>query len=122
MVVIDGTSITMTRGDTLCVSVEMVKVDPETKEEQEYVPSEGEYIRFALKTPKMVGSRTEYKDPEPLILKEIPIETCQLVLQPSDTKPLGFGNYVYDIEITMEDGTVDTFISEATFILSPEVY
>lgn len=118
MVVINGTTITMTRGDTLVVDVEMEsRVDG-----QPYIPVEGDSIRFALKTPKMTGGRTEYKDPEPLILKDIPINTCQLVLQPLDTKGLGFGTYVYDIEITMADGTVDTFIAEATLILSPEVH
>ena len=116
MVRINGTTITMTRGDTLCVNVEM------TLDGEPYVPSGNDSIRFALKTPKMTGSRSEYKDTEPLILKPIPIETCQLVLQPEDTKSLGFGQYVYDIEITMEDGTVDTFINEATMILAPEVY
>lgn len=116
MVEIDGTTITMTRGDTLCVNVEM------TLDDEPYVPSGNDSIRFALKTPKMTGGRAEYKDQEPLILKPIPIDTCQLVLTPTDTKQLSFGQYVYDIEITMEDGTVDTFISEATFILSPEVY
>lgn len=116
MVKIDGTTITLTRGDTLCVNVEM------TLDGVAYVPSGNDSIRFALKTPKMTGGRAEYKDQEPLILKPIPIDTCQLVLTPTDTKQLSFGQYVYDIEITMEDGTVDTFISEATFILSPEVY
>lgn len=116
MVEIDGTTITMTRGDTLCVNVEM------TLDGIVYVPSANDSIRFALKTPKMTGGRAEYKDQAPLILKPIPIDTCQLVLQPSDTKQLPFGQYVYDIEITMEDGTVDTFISESNFILAPEVH
>ena len=45
-----------------------------------------------------------------------------LTLQPSDTKNLPFGNYVYDIELTTADGFVDTFIGPATFTLTGEVY
>jgi uncharacterized membrane protein YkoI len=45
-----------------------------------------------------------------------------LELEPSDTKILDFGSYVYDIEITFKDGTVDTFITEANFKITPEVH
>ena len=116
MVRISGTTITMTRGDTLCVDIEMMLGD------EPYTPSAGDVIRFAMKTPAMTSGRKEFVEREPLILKTIPNETCQLVLNPEDTKPFDFGQYVYDIEITMEDGTVDTFISESTIILAPEVH
>ena len=69
----------------------------------------------------MNSKKTDYKDIEPLILKEIPNDTLILELEPNDTKPLAFGTYVYDIQITFEDGTVDTFITEAMFKLTPEV-
>ena len=113
-----GTTITLTRGDTLVLNVLMR--DKQTK--QEYIPSQGDVIRFALKHQTMKPDRTDYTDEQPLILKNIPIDTQQLVLLPNDTKNLGFGAYVYDIEITMSDGTVDTFIQNATFVLTPEVY
>lgn len=116
MVRISGTTITMTRGDTLCVDIEMTLGD------EPYTPASGDVIRFALKTPLMTVGRREFVDREPLILKTIPTDSCQLVLQPEDTKPFDFGKYVYDIEITMEDGTVDTFISESDFIIAPEVH
>jgi hypothetical protein len=45
-----------------------------------------------------------------------------LELDPEDTKPLPFGSYTYDIEITFANGIVDTFICEARFILTPEVH
>lgn len=113
-------AITMTRGDTFRTHVDIFReVDGE---KIPYTPSGSDVVRFALKHPTMNASRTEYTDQNPLITKEIPLETMILTLLPSDTKSLGFGEYVYDIELTMEDGTVDTFISEAGFTLTPEVH
>ena len=115
---VKGTTITLTRGDTLVVDV--IMKDRLTNEV--YTPVEGDVIRFALKRQMMNAQRSDYADAQPLILKNIPISTQQLVLVPNDTKNLGFGPYVYDIEITKADGTVDTFIQQATFVLTPEVY
>lgn len=116
MVKIKGNTITMTRGDTLLVGVGM-----ELKNGDIYTPVQGDTLRFALKHPKMNAYKSEYTDAEPLVLKDIPIDTCQLRLEPEDTKSLGFGDYVYDIQLTRADGYVDTFIYEAKFTLAPEV-
>lgn len=113
---ITGTSITLTRGDTLRVKVN-IKIDNE-----DYTPQAGDSIRFALKRPLLNSKKTDFKDVQPLILKPIPIDTMILELEPSDTKILDFGSYVYDIEITFKDGTVDTFITEANFKITPEVH
>lgn len=101
-----GTKIHLTRGDTLIANLE-IKRDDET-----YIPAVGDVIRFAMKK--------DYKDEEPLIIKTIDNNEMVLRLDSSDTKSLEFGEYVYDIQITMEDGTVDTFISDI-FIVEPEV-
>ena len=45
-----------------------------------------------------------------------------LVIEPEDTKPLAFGKYVYDIELTKVTGEVDTFITKATLKLTEEVH
>lgn len=108
MVKINGTTINMTRGDTLRVTISM-----EDEQGQEYTPVEGDVIRFAMKN--------NYMATDVLIEKEIPHDTMQLELQPSDTKNLAFGSYVYDIEITFADGVVDTFIPSARLVLSEEV-
>lgn len=106
---IKRTTIIMTRGDTLRIKIKIF--DSQGKE---YIPVEGDYIRFALKS--------NYNDPEPLILKEIPYDTCELRLDPEDTKRLKQPmDYVYDIQITLTDGTVDTFISKAKLRISEEV-
>lgn len=113
--IVKGTSIILTRGDTLRVKVNI------TLDGEEYTPVNGDSIRFAVKHPILNSKQTEYKDTQPLIVKTIPNDTLILELQPQDTKPLGFGTYVYDIQITFSDGSVDTFITQAVFRLTPEV-
>lgn len=115
--IIKGTSITLTRGDTLRVKIGIFSKEDGT----EYIPTSGDSIRFAVKHPVFNSKKTEYKDTQPLIIKNIPYDTMVLELQPNDTKPLGFGEYVYDIQITYSDGRVDTFITQAILKLTPEV-
>lgn len=94
-----GNNITMTRGDTL-----KTKIIIKDSDGKEYIPVEGDSIRFAMKK--------KYTDEKPCILKDIPFDTCLLHLEPSDTKTLEQpSEYIYDIQITMNDGTVDTFIT-----------
>lgn len=109
---IKGTTIYLTRGDSFYTVVDLFKQIDETTTEP-YIPSEGESIRFSMK--KM------YNDKTLLISKDIPIDTRLLVLKPSDTKDLRFGDYVYDIELIKNDeGDVFTFIS-GKFVITPEV-
>ena len=113
---ISGTSITLTRGDTLRVKINI------SLNGEPYTPTNGDAVRFALKRPALNAKKTDYKDIQPLILKNIPTNTMILELEPNDTKTLDFGSYVYDVQITFADGRVDTFITEAVFKLTPEVY
>lgn len=108
---IDGHAVTLTRGDSFIVKVGMKY--QETGEE--YIPQVGDEVRFALK-----ASCNDIS--APLILKDIPIDTMLLELEPDDTKPLPFGQYVYDIELTYATGKVDTFIVAAPFTIAREVH
>lgn len=100
----------MTKGDTLRVMLML-----EDENGYDYIPEDGDQIRFAMKE--------SYDDAEPLILKEIPIESMILTLEPEDTKNLEAPmQYVYDIEITYANGDVDTFIDKAKLVLTEEVY
>ena len=112
---VEGTTITMTRGDTLLVQVGM------TRDGTAYTPEAGDRVRFAVKT-ELNRKDTDFVEDEPLIEKQIPIETMILQLDPEDTKSLPFRSYKYDIEITFSDGTVATFICNSDFILTPEVH
>lgn len=109
MVEISGTTITMTRGDTLQAHIGIQNPDGTP-----YEPQEGDKVRFALKR--------DYNDANVLILKDIPIDTLLLEIDPEDTKSLSQpSNYVYDIQLTTADGRVDTFIWKAKFKISEEV-
>ena len=106
---VSGTMITLTRGDTFTALITITD-----SEGNQYDPVNGDRIRFAMKT--------DYEDGAPLLIKEIPIDTMILVIEPEDTKPLAFGKYVYDIELTKVTGEVDTFITKATLKLTEEVH
>lgn len=107
-----GTRISLIRGDTLILGIE-IKRNGETYEVQS-----GDVIRFALKSATMKKDRTEYINNEPLVIKTIPNDTLTLRLESEDTAQLPFGNYSYDIQLTMADGTVDTFISDTLELLA----
>ena len=118
MISIKKNRIEMTRGDTLITTVSIV----DKKTGAQYIPVEGDVVTFAVKHATLNAQQTEYTDSEPLILKEIPTSTMQLRLDPADTKSLGFGEYVYDVDLTYADGRVDTFIAKMPFILTEEVH
>lgn len=106
---VSGTTITLTRGDTF-----MALITITDSENNPYMPVEGDTIRFAMKA--------TYADEEPLLVKDIPIDTMKLVLEPEDTKHLAFGKYVYDIQLTKATGEVDTFITKAKINITEEVH
>lgn len=108
MFTIDGTTITMVRGDTLILDVEI-----ETVANGNYIPAEGDEIIFAAKS-----SPGEYK---PVIFKTIPTDTLKLRLDPADTNKLPFGDYIYDIEARLASGYVDTIISSGKLRILQEV-
>ena len=112
----DGRGIVLTRGDTLRLKIGIVK------DGEESTPADGDVVRFALKRDKMNGGKTEYSDTAPLVHKVIPNESLILTIAPEDTKKLGFGQYVYDVEITFASGDVATFITDAPFELTREVH
>lgn len=116
MININGTTIEMTRGDSLIVTVEILDEQGQT-----YQPVNGDKVRFAMKSARMGAGNTRFADARPLIKKTIPIDTLTLELEPSDTEGLSFGEYVYDIELTHASGVVDTFIADARMVLMPEV-
>lgn len=114
MIKVSGTKIQMTRGDTLRVLVNL------TKDGEPYEPQEGDSVRFAMRLAGLNRTETEYANPI-CIDKQIPTNTMVLELEPSDTASLGFGQYVYDIEVTFADGAVDTPIASASLKITPEV-
>ena len=106
---VKGTTINLTRGDTL-----KVKIDISTSDDEPYVPLANDVIRFAMKK--------TYKDAEPLLTKIIDNNSLILQLDPLDTKDLKQpSDYVYDIQLTHANGDVDTFISKGKLRIIEEV-
>lgn len=111
---VKGTKIELVRGDTLILSLS-IKQNGEN-----YIPQQGDVIRFALKRAAMNGDKTAYLDEEPLIETIIPNDTLILRLESEDTANLLFGKYAYEISIEMANGIVDTFISDV-LVIKPEI-
>lgn len=108
MFAIDGKKITLTRGDSAKITISIYD-----SVGNPYTPQTGDKVRFALKR--------NYTSEDALIKKQIPTNTLELELLPSDTESLAFGSYVYDIELTYANGDVDTFISRGMLFLAQEV-
>lgn len=107
---IEGKSIYLTRGDTFRKPVEALLPESET---EMYDPIEGDSIRFAMKR--------SYEDVKPILVKDIPVDTMVLTLDPEDTKDLPFGKYFFDIQLTYANGDIDTFITKGRLHLTEEV-
>ncbi len=111
MLTIDGNNnITLTRGDTLTLTVtllhEVDPVPPATEPTIEpYTPEEGDVIRFAVSK----GYKTE-PGYELKLSKDIPNNTLTFSCSSAETA-LDYRTYNYDVEVTHADGCVDTFIS-----------
>lgn len=103
-------NITMTRGDTFARTLTL------TKNGQTYTPQSGDIIRFAMA--KAYKSNAGYKL---LLNKVIPNDTLLWTIDAEDTADLGYGLYVYDLQITYADGTVETFANKKTITLTEEV-
>ena len=112
---INGTTIKLTRGDSLVAELALKWQDG-----TDYEPSAGDSVVFAVKS-RLNGARTEYVESSPIISTEIPTSDMTLRLAPDNTAGLAFGAYAYDVEVTLADGRVDTVINNAQFILLPEV-
>ena len=78
----------LTRGDTGMYSVSLYDGDG-----VQYIPSEGEVLTFYLMK-KNCDDLTEA-----ILVKDIPVDTMQLELEPSDTADLDVGTYHYRIRI-----------------------
>lgn len=105
MLKIDGTNITLTRGDTLVLTVGM------KKNGQPYVLQEGDKVRFAVS----IGHKGDagYK-----LIQTVDMDSeMKVTMSSADTEKLTKRMYCYDVELTYADGTVDTFISGNLFMV-----
>lgn len=103
----DG-SIKLTRGDTARITVNIYN-DIE-KEDYEMIFSDT--LRLTVKK--------SYKDRE-YALQKVSIGSNRFYIRPEDTNTLPFGKYVYDVELTTDNGDVYTVIEPSPFELLKEV-
>ena len=101
---VNGTKLAMVRGDSESITVQCS------------VPfASGDAVYFTV--------RQTVEDPIVLqkIITEFDTGKAIIVINPSDTEPLDFDDYVYDIQLTRADGTVTTLIEPDRFRIKEEV-
>lgn len=106
----DGT-IRLTRGDTATLYVPIINQSSD-KPDEEYIMNEKDTIEFSIKK--------SVRDEEPLVHKRV-MGTNGFQILPSDTKPLSFGKYVYDVQLTTSNGEVYTVVEPNVFEVMKEV-
>lgn len=108
---VNGTNISMIRGDSETVTVSCTDIDG-----ADLLFSDGDIIYFTIKE----NTKTEIK-----ILQKIITDFTDgkaiIEINPSDTKPLKYQTYVYDVEWVNSVGRVTTIVPPSKFVISDEV-
>ena len=108
MLKVDNNRITITKGDTLVVEVELTETDGSP-----YEYTEGDTIRFAIS--EGYEGELNYH----LIYEDtFSAETLTFTMPASETKKLRYKTYNYDIELTrINGGVVETVISSQISVI-----
>ena len=108
---IQGTNISMTRGDS-----EAIKVSCEDAQGVDVPLEDGDTLYFTVK-------RSTYTEEK--ILQKIVTEFTECValinISPKDTRELKTGAYYYDIQLNRANGLVKTIIPPSKFTINAEV-
>lgn len=107
MLRIVGRKITLTRGDSAELSIKVSKRDGSL-----YELNPNDKLTFTIKK--------TITDENPLLQKEFTGNNV-VVLTPEDTKPLSFGKHIYDIQLSLADGSIYTVVPSSEFIIAEEV-
>ncbi len=98
--------IELTRGDTLHLEIEITNQDGE-----KYELNIGDKLEFTLKR----NTTTE----EIIFKKQL--SSNQFTISHEETKKMNYGTYVYDVQLTQENGDVTTIIKPSKFKVTEEV-
>lgn len=96
----------LTRGDTGLYSITLYDSNGD-----QYIPAEGEALVFYLLNKNCDDVS------EAILTKNIPIETMQLELEPSDTRDLAIGTYAYRIRVKDTAGHEWTVVKSSIKII-----
>lgn len=106
MFTIDENVIKLTRGDTAYINIKVIN-------------SYGDNVEFVDGDVLTLTIRRSTRSPNIVLQKKF--VASKLIIEPSDTQNLQFGQYVYDVELRRADGYVDTIIPPHSFTLMEEV-
>lgn len=109
--IINGTKLSMVRGDTESITVTI----RDTSGEITPLVS-GDTIYFTLKK----NAKNELKLIQKVITTFID-GSASIVISHDDTRNLLFGDYMYDVQVTYENGTVKTILGPDIFTILEEV-
>lgn len=101
-------TIQLTRGDTARLSVSILN----DLTNSEYIIGEKDTLRLTVK--KSVNDVTP-------VFQKVVKGSNQFYIEPSDTKDISFGRYLYDVELTTASEDVYTVIVPTTFEILKEV-
>ncbi len=111
MIKVNSNHIYMTRGDTVSFNCQ---IQYSNSSKTEYEMQTGDTLVFTVRTKAKNTSGDDY-----LIQKSS--TTNQIALLPEDTALLNYGDYVYDIQLTLIDGSINTIIPINKITLCEEV-
>lgn len=117
MVKVEDNVIYITRGDSACFNISATYEDCVGSERYEFQP--GDQLMLSVKKTN--------KDFDEDILIQVtdtvttPSKIWPLYLAPEDTKQLKFDTYYYDVQLTKEDGWVDTIVTSTKFKVGVEI-
>lgn len=97
--------IKLVKGDTFSQNIKIY-----TDDLLLYVPQEGDKVTFSI--------WNKFTDTEPILSKELPIDTLIFDLTAEESDSFKYGNYVFSVKIEFADGKVDTFLSGAFSIVT----
>ena len=108
---IQGTNISMTRGDS-----EMIKVAIKDTLGNTIPLVTGDTIYLTVRESMLSPTKIIEK-----IVTEFDDGQALIIINPEDTNNLRFTSYVYDIQLTKENGSVKTIITPSNFTITGEV-
>lgn len=109
--IIDGTNISMVRGDSEAIRVRMVDSAGVV------IPFiDGDIVRLTVKEHARMISFGFQK-----VVTEFSDNYAVISIEPSDTEDLDFKTYAYDVELRTTSGMVKTLIRSSNFEISEEI-
>ena len=99
-------TITLTRGDTA-----ILRLDITDDKGNPYKLTDSDVVIFTLKRSVM----------ERDVIFQKSMVDGKIIIHPQDTAHLEYGQYVYDVELTKENGFVATVIPPHRFVIAEEV-